>query len=263
MAVCRVGVIALLTVAAVWRWVPLHAVTGEESVRGELRALHRPQVWLALGIGTVGFGGMFATYAYISPTMTELTGLEPATIPLVLALYGIGMTAGAFLSGRVARIGLLRGIIVNLGAIAVMLALFGFAASQPVLALISVFFLGLLPSILVPMLQTRMMDVAHEGQSLAAALNHSTLNIAKRPRCVARQRGALRGARLRVALAGRCGPGRPRRAHRPGLGAPGALLAYGPGARSAVIARARFLRAARHRHTCGHGRMGRSVPDVP
>ena len=121
---------------------------------------------------------MFATYAYISPTMTELTGLESATIPLVLALYGIGMTAGAFLSGRVARIGLLRGIIVILGAIAVMLALFGFAARQPVLALISVFFLGLLPSILVPMLQTRLMDVAHEGQSLAAALNHSTLNIA-------------------------------------------------------------------------------------
>ena len=70
---------------------------------GELRALHRPQVWLALGIGTVGFGGMFATYAYISPTMTELTGLAPGAIPLVLALYGIGMTVGALLSGRVAR----------------------------------------------------------------------------------------------------------------------------------------------------------------
>ena len=34
------------------------------------------------------------------------------------------------------------------------------------------------PTILVPMLQTRLMDVAHEGQSLAAALNHSTLNLA-------------------------------------------------------------------------------------
>jgi DHA1 family inner membrane transport protein len=173
-----VGLIALLTVTAVWRWVPFHAVTGEASVRAELRALHRPQVWLALGIGTVGFGGMFATYAYISPTVTGLTGLEPAVIPLVLALYGIGMTVGALLSGRVARGGLLRGIILVLGAIAVMLALFGFAAHQPALALLWVFLLGLLPSILVPMLQTRLMDVAHEGQSLAAALNHSTLNIA-------------------------------------------------------------------------------------
>jgi DHA1 family inner membrane transport protein len=41
-----------------------------------------------------------------------------------------------------------------------------------------VFALGFLPSILVPLLQTRLMDVAQDGQSLAAALNHSTLNTA-------------------------------------------------------------------------------------
>ena len=44
--------------------------------------------------------------------------------------------------------------------------------------MIAVFLLGFLPTILVPMLQTRLMDVAQEGQSLAAALNHSTLNMA-------------------------------------------------------------------------------------
>ena len=38
--------------------------------------------------------------------------------------------------------------------------------------------MGFSASILVPALQTRLMDVAHEGQSLAASLNHSTLNIA-------------------------------------------------------------------------------------
>jgi DHA1 family inner membrane transport protein len=173
-----VGLIALATVVAVWRWVPFTAATGEESVRAELRALHRPQVWLALGIGTVGFGGMFATYAYISPTMTELAGLPSAAIPAVLAVYGVGMTVGTTLSGRVARHGLVRGITVTLGLIAVMLAVFGVAARQPVLAVGMVFLLGVLPSILVPMLQTRLMDVAHEGQGLAAALNHSSLNIA-------------------------------------------------------------------------------------
>jgi DHA1 family inner membrane transport protein len=89
------------------------------------------------------------------------------------------MTAGAMLSGPVSRFGLLRGITLSLVTIAVMLALFGPAvqASQA-LALVAVFLLGLLPSVLVPMLQTRLMDVAHEGQALAAALNHSTLNIA-------------------------------------------------------------------------------------
>jgi DHA1 family inner membrane transport protein len=133
---------------------------------------------MALGIGTVGFGGMFATYAYISPTMTELASLPTAAIPVVLAVYGVGMTVGTQLSGRVGRRGLMRGIVLTLGLIAVMLAVFGFAVRQPVLAVAMVFLLGVLPSILVPMLQTRLMDVAHEGQSLAAALNHSSLNIA-------------------------------------------------------------------------------------
>ena len=74
---------------------------------------------------------------------------------------------------------LLRGICAVMATIAVMLVLFGPAVQAAKwLAVVAVFMLGLLPSILVPMLQTRLMDVAHEGQSLAAALNHSTLNIA-------------------------------------------------------------------------------------
>ena len=173
-----VGVIALATVAATWAWVPHQPADGGASMRAELRSLKRLQVWLALLIGTVGFGGMFATYSYIAPTMTELTGYAPAAVPVILAVYGVGMTTGAFLSGRLAAYGLMRGIFLSLAAIAVILSLFGYAAHNKVTAVLAVFLLGLVPTILVPMLQTRLMDVAHEGQSLAAALNHSTLNMA-------------------------------------------------------------------------------------
>jgi len=173
-----VGVIALVTVAATVAWVPRQPAEGDASMRAELRSLKRLQVWLALLIGTVGFGGMFATYSYIAPTMTELTGYAPAAVPVILAIYGIGMTTGAFLSGRVAAYGLMRGIFFCLAAIAVILTLFGFAAHHKLTAVLAVFLLGMVPTILVPMLQTRLMDVAHEGQSLAAALNHSTLNMA-------------------------------------------------------------------------------------
>ena len=173
-----VGVIALITVAATWAWVPHQPADGGASMRAELGSLGRLQVWLALLIGTVGFGGMFATYAYIAPTMTELTGYPSAAVPVILATYGIGMTAGAFLSGRVAAYGLMRGIFCCLAAIAFILALFGYAAHNKVTAVVAVFLLGLVATILVPMLQTRLMDVARQGQSLAAALNHSTLNMA-------------------------------------------------------------------------------------
>jgi DHA1 family inner membrane transport protein len=173
-----VGVIALVTVAATWAWVPHQVAAGGASMTAELGSLKRLQVWLALLIGTVGFGGMFATYAYIAPTMTELTGYPSAAVPVILAIYGIGMTTGAMLSGRVAAYGLMRGIFCALAAIALILALFGYAAHNKLTAVVAVFVLGAVPTILVPMLQTRLMDVAHEGQSLAAALNHSTLNMA-------------------------------------------------------------------------------------
>ncbi len=174
-----VSVIAMVTVLAVWRWIPFCPPDGGATLRSELSALRRPQVWFALAIGTVGFGGMFATFSYISPTMTELGGFGRSTVPLILAVYGVGMTVGALLAGPVSKLGLLRGITVVMGAIAVMLVLFGPAVQQAQwLAVVAVFMLGLLPSTLVPMLQTHLMDVAHEGQSLAAALNHSTLNLA-------------------------------------------------------------------------------------
>ena len=173
-----VGLIALTTVAATFAWVPRQPAEGDASMRAELRSLKRLQVWLALLIGTVGFGGMFATYSYIAPTMTGLAGFPTAAVPIVLAVYGVGMTTGAFLSGRVAQRGIMRGIFLSLAAIAVVLGLFGFAAHSPWTAVPAVFLLGMVPTILVPMLQTRLMDVAHEGQSLAAALNHSTLNMA-------------------------------------------------------------------------------------
>ena len=174
-----VGVVGLVTVAAIGVFLPHQSPSGDESMRSEMRALRRLQVWLALLIGVVGFGGMFAMYSYITPTMTELAGLDESYIPWVLAAYGIGMVTGMVVSGRVAnRVGVLRGIIIALSLVAVLLAVFGWAAQVLWLAVVMVFVLGVLPSIVVPLLQTRLMDVAHEGQSLAAALNHSTLNMA-------------------------------------------------------------------------------------
>nr|WP_270887921.1 MFS transporter [Pedococcus sp. 5OH_020] len=237
-----VGALALVTVVAVWRWVPYCPPDGGATLRSELSALRRPQVWFALAIGTVGFGGMFATFSYISPTMTQLGGFGVSTVPLLLALYGVGMTAGAMLSGPVSRLGVLRGITASLGTIAVMLALFGVAVrASHALALLAVFMLGLLPSVLVPMLQTRLMDVAHEGQSLAAALNHSTLNIAN-------ALGAWLGSIVLSAGLGYEWPSR--------VGAVLAVLGVGIALTSAVTER-------RHGHAGSHGRMGRSQPPLP
>ncbi|GAA1905894.1 MFS transporter [Lapillicoccus jejuensis] len=173
-----VGIIGALTVLAIALWIPRQPAPSGASVGSELSALRRGQVWFALVFGTVGFGGMFATYSYITPTMTHLAGFSEGFVPVVLGLYGVGQVLGMVVAGRVARYGVLRMMAVSTLAIAVALALFGWAAHVPALAVVFSVLLGFLPSILVPLLQTRLMDVARDGQSLAAALNHSTLNIA-------------------------------------------------------------------------------------
>jgi MFS transporter, DHA1 family, inner membrane transport protein len=173
-----VGLLGTLTLAAVWFWVQPQPVASEVNVRSELSALARPQVWMALLVGMVGFGGMFATYSYIAPTMTELAGFTPAAVTIVLAVYGIGMTAGTLVGGRLADRALMPSMYGGLVGVIAVLGTFGWLAHSKPGALFGVFGMGFSASILIPALQTRLMDVAHEGQSLAASLNHSTLNVA-------------------------------------------------------------------------------------
>ena len=97
-----VGIVGALTVLMIQRLVPFSPAHEEAGIRRELRALKRIHVWLALLIGVVGFGGFFAVYSYISPTMTEVTGLAPAALPLIVGLYGLGMVVGTFIGGRLA-----------------------------------------------------------------------------------------------------------------------------------------------------------------
>src|SRR5665647_1224250 len=165
------------TFVAVAFVVPFQAGDPQATLRRELRAFGRLQVWFALLIGAVGFGGLFAVYTYVAPLVMEVTGLAAAAVPLVLVVIGVGMTIGNIAGGALADHSVRRTMY---GAFAVMLvALLVLALSAQFLAglLIGVFLVGAATSALSPTIQSRLMDVAHDSQSIAAALNHSALNI--------------------------------------------------------------------------------------
>lgn len=170
--------IGAVTLTALWCWLPLQLRTMQTtSPLTELGALRRPQVWLALLVGMIGFGGMFAVYTYISTTMTDAAGLPRPLIPLALMVFGLGMFCGNLAGGRLADRSVLRALYLSLGALAVALTVFVAAAHNPWTALVVLFAVGASGSSVGPALQTRLMDVAHGAQTLAAALNHSALNI--------------------------------------------------------------------------------------
>lgn len=177
-AFLAVGVIGLVTVASIWVLVPEPQGLEPTHPLEELSALTNGQVLATLAVGTVGFGGMFAVYTYIQWTMVEVAGIPASWMPAVLALYGLGMVAGNFAGGVIADRDLDRGLLGLVPFMIVVLAAFALAVHNPVTALVGLFLVGTTGSALVPGLQARLMAFAGRGKSLAAALNHSALNVA-------------------------------------------------------------------------------------
>jgi DHA1 family inner membrane transport protein len=176
-AYIAVAALFAVTFIAVLAAVPFQNGNPGATMRNELRAFGRLQVWLALLIGAVGFGGLFAVYTYVAPLVIEITGLPAMAVPLVLVVVGLGMTAGNFVGGALADRSVRRTMYVFFGVMLGALLLLALSAQTLTGLLVGVFLVGGAASALSPTIQTRLMDVAQESQSIAAALNHSALNL--------------------------------------------------------------------------------------
>jgi DHA1 family inner membrane transport protein len=173
-----VVVVGLLTLAAVELLVPRVVVHEDASPRRELSALRRPQVWLTLLVGAVGFGGFFAIYSYVAPTLTEVAGYPEAGVPVVLALFGVGMTLGTMLGGRLADWSVPRALVISPLATLVVQLLFTVTAHGVVTAAATLLLLAFTSSLGLPAITARLLDVSGDGKALASTLNHSALNVA-------------------------------------------------------------------------------------
>ncbi|WP_125611521.1 MFS transporter [Specibacter cremeus] len=170
--------IGAVTIAAVARFVPARPADPAAGIGRELGTLRRGQLWLTLLVGVVGFGGFFAVYTYVANTMTEVAGLPAAMLPLIVGLYGLGMVAGNVVGGKLADWSVMGGIYAVMAFIAAMLVLYSVTVHIPVMALVMVFVIGASGAMLIPSLQTRLLDVSPGAATLASSLNHSALNMA-------------------------------------------------------------------------------------
>jgi MFS transporter, DHA1 family, inner membrane transport protein len=172
-----VAALALTSAILVRMFAPEQKPVQGASPARELGALERSQVWLTLAIGAIGFGGVFAVYTYLASTLTAVTAVPARVVPGVFAAFGVGMTAGNIIVPYFAARAVMRAAGWLLLGSAVTLALYPVAAAHfwtVTLDVMAIGFCGALATVL----QTRLMDVAGDAQSLAAALNHSALNAA-------------------------------------------------------------------------------------
>ncbi|ADB33267.1 major facilitator superfamily MFS_1 [Kribbella flavida DSM 17836] len=172
--VAGLGIVGLIGIAAL---VPEIARPAGGNLRAELAVFRSVKVWLAVGTTVLGFGGVFASFSYVAPMMTEDAGLPESAISWLLVLFGIGMVFGNLLGGRFADRALMPTLYTALGALALVLVLFGFTAHAGVPAIVTLFLLGGFGFATAPPLQMRTLASASAAPTVASAVNIGAFNL--------------------------------------------------------------------------------------
>lgn len=95
-----VSLVGLLTIASIYAWVPTLSSTSQGKHLNDLVIFRNVNLWYAMAIASIGFGGFFAWFSYITPLLTSVTLIPISSVPYLLALAGLGMTFGNWLGGR-------------------------------------------------------------------------------------------------------------------------------------------------------------------
>ena len=173
-AVAGIGIAALCALILL---VPGRLPMAHGGILKEFRVLGNGQVMLAMLISVLCSASLFCVFTYISPLLSEVTGLSAPAITGALLLFGVGLTAGNMLGGRLADWKLMPSLIGTILVLLVVLLAFVPGARAPVPALALLLIWGVLAFALVPLLQLRVVDTAASAPNLASTLNQGAFNL--------------------------------------------------------------------------------------
>jgi DHA1 family inner membrane transport protein len=150
---------------------------GNSHILHELRVLRRLPVLLVLGMSTLVSASLFCVFTYVTPTLEQVTGLSPHTVTLVLLLFGVGITIGNLLGGRLSDWRQMPAIISMMFATMVLLAALYFVESYPVFTVTALLVWGLVQFAAGSPLQARIVEQAYGAPNLASTLNQGAFNL--------------------------------------------------------------------------------------
>ena len=173
-AVTVIGVLAAATLAVC---LPAKIEMQKGSLLREFSVLKNPQVVMVLGISVLASTSLFSTFTYITPILEDVTGLTSHAVTLVLLLFGLGLTVGGTLGGKLADWRLMPSLMASLLAIVVILTIFADTMHSAVPAMATIFMWGVLAFAIVPPLQMLIVDRASHAPNLASTLNQGAFNL--------------------------------------------------------------------------------------
>ncbi|MFB9325931.1 MFS transporter [Paenibacillus aurantiacus] len=172
-----VAIMGVISLIGIMIFIPRVENKSDVSLGQQVRALLQPKLLLVLLIGALGCSSLFAVFTYITPILTEITGISERAVSWVLVLFGVGVTVGNIVGGKLADWKLMPSLLVNFAVLAGVLALFAVTDKVPAAAIVTVFVWGVAAFGILPGLQLRIMNLAKEAPELAATSTHSALNL--------------------------------------------------------------------------------------
>jgi DHA1 family inner membrane transport protein len=172
-----ITIIGIITLVGIRLLVPPTAAPTETSLRSELGAFRRPQVWISVAVSVLAFGGVIGGFTYIAFTLTEVSGFATTTVPWLLVLFGAGTFVGNFVGGRVADRALNTSLIVIMALLTMVLGVFALTAQSKVMTIVSLLLMGTVGLATAPGLQLRTMRYAQDAPTMASGANIAAFNI--------------------------------------------------------------------------------------
>jgi DHA1 family inner membrane transport protein len=173
-----VSILAMFALAALWAWIPRSNALDGGSLGRELGALRKPRVWVTMIVAALGVASIFAVYTFIGPFVTDVASLNASLIPLALALFGIGMTIGNLIGGRLADSHPALGLNLGFGCALVVLAVLAMFGMHDWVLMTMLFGVGMTMMTAIPTIQVRLTHFAPEAPTLMGAMNLASLNVA-------------------------------------------------------------------------------------
>ena len=173
-AVVAIGVIAA---SALYVALPRQIAASTGSLWLEAKSLGKKQVLLAMLISVLASASLFSVFTYITPMLQEITGITPRQVTYVLLLFGVGLTVGNYIGGRLGDWRLMPAIIMAFALLIAILALFTETLTSVIPAVATVMLWGVVAFALVSPLQMRVVNEASDAPNLASTLNQGAFNL--------------------------------------------------------------------------------------
>jgi len=168
------GVIAILAISV---WLPADSGGDRIDLRHELKLLRDRQVVLALVISAFVWASLFVVLTYIAPILEDVSGAREHAVVWVLLVFGVGMTVGNFVGGRLADWRLLPSIVGLIAAAAVALIVIAVVVSNVYLVVIALVVWGMFIFALAPALQFWVVKAASGAKTLVSTINQASLHL--------------------------------------------------------------------------------------